>query len=218
MKIKNFIFLIIGLIVIYMAFISKNPLVTIIGTVVISLYTIYSFICSTSRWYKNSQEINSSYIKLNTENFLLEFSSLVTIYLEVKTQYITRDFYLEYTHNKIVEINNFYDFINTYDITEKILIYIIIGISVGLIISIIKKLLCRGKISSDKILLSTGELINLKDIKDIKIENSFWEFSKKISFKTDNNSFIIYIKNDLFSVVRNDLYSLINPNTLETNN
>ena len=218
MKIKNFIFLIIGLIVIYMAFISKNPLVTIIGTVVISLYTIYSFICNTLRWYKNNQEINSSYIKLNTENFLLEFSSLVTIYLEVKTQYITRDFYLEYTHNKIVEINNFYDFINTYDITEKILIYIIIGISVGLIISIIKKLLCRGKISSDKILLSTGELINLKDIKDIKIENSFWEFSKKISFKTDNNSFIIYIKNDLFSVVRNDLYSLINPNTLETNN
>lgn len=218
MKIKNFIFLIIGLIVIYMAFISKNPLVTIIGTVVISLYTIYSFIYNALRWYKNKKEINSSYIKLNTENFLLEFSSLITIYLEFKTQYITRDFYLEYTHNKIVEINNFYDFINTYDITEKILIYIIIGISVGLIISIIKKLLCRGKISSDKILLSTGELINLKDIKDIKIENSFWEFSKKISFKTDNNSFIIYIKNDLFSVVRDDLYSLINPNTLETNN
>ncbi|MBE6052765.1 MAG: hypothetical protein E7212_02450 [Clostridium sartagoforme] len=173
---------------------------------------MYTIISTTLKWNKNKKEINKEYTKLRTESFLFHFAVLLNAYLKIKTQYTNRSFYLEYTHNKKVQINNFRDFINTYDTLEKILIYIVILFSIAFIISIIKKILCRGRISSDKILLSDGELINLKDIKNVKIENSFWEFSKKISFELDKGSNFIYIKNNNFTKVEKYF------NSLSTNN
>ncbi|MDV4152701.1 hypothetical protein R0131_17880, partial [Clostridium sp. AL.422] len=125
-------------------------------------------------------------------------------------------FYLEYFHNKKVQINNFNDFLNTYDFIEKIKIYLVIGISIGLIISIIKKIICRGWISSNYILFTNGEIIDLKDITEVKIEDNFFGFSKKISFKLNKYSRFIYIKNDNFPKVKEYLNSLGN-NNLELN-
>lgn len=210
MKFKDLLFIPIYIIIFYMAFISKNHLLTIIGISIILIGFIYTLISSTLKWSKNKKEINSEYTKLKVESSLIELLALFNIYLKMKRQYKSRAFYLEYFHNEKVIINNFTDFINTFDIMEKILIYLIIGFSIVFVISIIKKVICRGMISSDKVLLSDGELINLKDIKNIKIENSFWEFSKKISFELDKVSKIIYIKNTPFTKIEESLTALVN--------
>ncbi|MDU5105730.1 hypothetical protein [Clostridium sp.] len=210
MKFKDFLFILIYIIIFYMAFISKNHSLSIIGISIILIDFIYTLISSTLKWNKNKKEINSEYTKLKVESYLIELLALFNIYLKMKRQYKSRAFYLEYFHNEKVIINNFTDFINTFDIMEKILIYLIIGFSIVFVISIIKKVICSGMISSDKVLLSDGELINLKDIKNIKIENSFWEFSKKISFELDKVSKIIYIKNTPFTKIEESLTALVN--------
>lgn len=218
MKIKEIIYIIACLFVIYMTFISKNTVFIVIGSSIILIFFIYKFILSTLQWNKNKKEINTEYINFNKENFLLEFAVILNLYLKIKREYNYRDFYLEYFYNKIVEINNFKDFINTYDVIDQILIYLAIGIIIFFILSAIKKIVCRSRISSNKILFSDGKLINITEIKDVKVEDSFFGLSKKISLKLDNNFKIVYIKNDLFSLVRNDLSSLTNPNASETNN
>ena len=208
MKLKDLISMAIFLIIIYMAFISENHLFTIIGISVLFIYFMYTLISSTLKWNKNKKEIDNEYIKLNIDNYLLEFAMVLNTCLKIKREYKYRDFYLEYFHNKKVEINNFNDFINTYDVIVKVLIYIIFAFSIGFIISIIKKIVCRDRISSKKILFSDGKLINLTEIKDIKIEDSFFGLSKKISLTLNNDLRIVYIKNDKFPKVKEYLNSL----------
>lgn len=116
MKVKDFISIAICLIIIFMAFISENPLFTIIGISIIFIYFMYTLISSTLRWNKNKKEVNNEYTKLRTESFLFELAVLLNTYLNLKRHYKSRSFYLEYFHNKKVPINNFKDFINTYDI------------------------------------------------------------------------------------------------------
>ena len=208
MKLKDYLFIIICSIGFGMALYTKKPLISIIGISFIYICVINSFIYSVLKWNKNKKQINTDYIKLKIDNFLYEFLFIFTLYLNIKSEYISRSIYLHLIHNKIVKINNFIDYINTYSGTEKITLYMLIALPIGIVISIIKKILLRGRISSDKILLSNGELINLKDIKNIKIENSFWEFSKKITFDLDKGSRIIYIKNNQFSQIEKHLNSL----------
>ncbi len=217
MKIKEYIFFIILLIALLMAFFSKNTLISVIGIIITCIFFISSFIYSILKWITNKNEVNTGYVKLKTENFLFEFVTIFNIYLPLKRKYIGRVFYLEYFHNKKVEINNFKDFLNTYNVIEKIRIILIIVILIGVIISIIKKIICKGRISSYYILFTNGELINLKDIKEVKIEDSFFGFSKKISFKLDNNSRFIYIKNKFFSQIEETLKSLETAKNTELN-
>jgi len=210
MKIKEYIFFIILLIALLMAFFSKNPLISVIGIIITCIFFISSFIYSILKWKTNKNEVNTGYVKLKTENFSFEFVTIFNIYLPLKRKYTGRVFYLEYFHNKKVEINNFKDFLNTYNVIEKIRIILIIVILIGVIISIIKKIICKGRISSYYILFTNGELINLKDIKEVKIEDSFFGLSKKISLTLDNDFRIVYIKNDNFPKVENYLNSIDN--------
>lgn len=202
MKLKDYIFIMICFVGFGMALYTKKPLISIIGIIIIYICFISAFIYSVLKWNKNKKQINTDYVKLKIDNFLYEFLLVFTIYLNIQRQYISRSTYLKLIHNKIVDINNFIDYINTYSGTEKITHYMLIAFPIGIFISIITKILLRGRISSDKILLSNGELINLKDINNIKIENSFWEFSKKITFDLDKDSRIIYIKNNQFNKIQ----------------
>lgn len=208
MKLKDYLFIMICFVGFGMALDTKNPLISIIGIIIIYICFISAFIYSVLKWNKNKKQINTDYVKLKIDNFLYEFLLIFTLYSNIKTQYISRSTYLKLIHNKIVKINNFIDYINTYSGAEKITHYMLIALPIGIVISIIRKILLRGRISSDKILLSNGELIDLKNIKNIKFQDSFFGFYKKINFDLDTYNRIIYIKNNQFNKIQETLNSL----------
>lgn len=210
MKIKDYIFIIIYFIAFCIALIGKDTWISIIGISIIYICFISEFMYNILKWNKNKKQITYEYVKLRIENSLYEFFMLFALYFSINREYERRIFYLKYIQNKIVEITNFKDFLNTYDGIEKIILFMLIGFPIGLILLIIKKIVCRGRISSDQILFSSGELIDLKDIKDVKIENSFWGFSQKISLTLDRGCRVFYIKNTSFTKIEESLCSLGN--------
>lgn len=208
MKLREYILVIICFILFGIIFIGKNTLISIIGIAVIYIYLTKVFIHSILRWGKNKKYINSNYSSIKRESIIYEVLILFKIYLDIKIDYGMRAFILEYKYNKIVEISNLKDFIKSYDGIEKVMIYMIIGSAIGIFLSIIKKLICRGRVSPKQILFNNGEIINRKDIKDIKIEESFFEFSKKITINLETNNKVIYMNNKSFSKVEKELVDM----------
>lgn len=211
MKLKEYIFIIICFVAFCMALLGGDTLTSVIGVCGIYLCFIIGFMYHVLRWTKNKNQINGEYISVNIENVIFEVFMLFVIYSDIKHEYETRVFDLKFIYNKTVKINNFKDFLNTYDEIEKIMLYMMMGFIVGVILLIVKKIICRGRISSEQILFSNGEIIKIKDIKYIKVEDTLWTFSKKITITiaSETNNRVIYINNKLFSKVEKDLYNII---------
>lgn len=191
---------IIGLLILSvgMMFLGKETWVSLVG--ICSSYLLFSaiFIFSTIKWGKNKKVIGEEYIEINRENFIDNISQILIIYLWIKSKYNSRSFILEYEYNKIVEINNFKDFIDSYEGIEKFAIYALIGVMVFWFLGIIKNIICLGRLSKSEILFSNGDIINLSDIKSMQIEDSFWGFSKKIIIYLEKGNRLFYIKNKKF--------------------
>lgn len=161
------------------------------------------------RWNINKKQIKSEYVSIKIENIFYEIITLFGMYSSINDIYRNKVFYYKYIDNDIIEINNFKDFLNTYDGTEKVILYMIMGFSIVAIISIIKKIVCRGRVSSEQILFSNGEIIKVKDIEYIKVEDGLWKFSKKITITLETNNRVIYINNKLLTKVEKELYDTI---------
>lgn len=209
MKLKGYIFIIICLIGAYMGLSGEDTWISVIGVSIIYICFIGAFTYNLLRWTINKKQIKSEYVSINIENVIYEVFTLFTIYSNIKNIYRNRVFYFEYIHNEIIKINNFKDFLNTYDGIEKVMLYMTTGFAIGAIFSIIKKIVCRGRISSERILFSNGEIIKIKDIEFIKVEDGLWTFSKKITITLQTNNRVIYMNNKLFTKVEKNLYDII---------
>mgnify|MGYP003409027739 CR=1 FL=1 len=203
MKLKGYIFTMLYVFGILLGVFSKGTWF-IIGFAMILVASICIFIDNNLRWNKNRKKITSEYVRAKRENIIAELAILFSMHLEFKDIYMYRELHFEISYNEMIEINNFKDFLNTYDYIERLGIYMIIIFSIGLIISIIKKTICRDIITSKEILFSNGEIIELKDVKDIKVEDSFFGFSKKITLTLENKERIIHINNKSFPKVKNN--------------
>ena len=201
MKLKGYILIMLYVSGIIFGIFSKGTW-AIIGFAMILLSSIWILIDNILRWNKNRKKINSEYVSCKRENIIAELAILFSMYLELKDSYWYREFYFDYFYNEVIEIKNLKDFLNAYDYIERLGIYMLIIFSIGLIILIIKKLICRDRITSKEILFSNGEIIELKDIKDIKVEDSFFGFSKKITLTLENKERIIRINNKSFPKVK----------------
>lgn len=182
-------------------------------------YTMYicfigTLIHSVLKWNKNKTHINIDYVNGNIENIAFECLMLFNILFNLKSKYMYRRLELEFNENKIVEIDNFKALINTYDGVEKAMLFMLIAIAIGLALLVIKKIICRYRISSNHILCSNGEIIKLKDIKDIKIEESFWGFSKKIIVILQGGIRTISVSNNSFLKLEKTLESISFNNNL----
>lgn len=183
--------------------------VSVIGVSIVYACFIGELIYNFFRWNVNKRDIKSEYVSINIENIILDVFILFITYSNIKDTYKDRVFNYKYFHDEIIEINNFKDFLNTYDGTEKILLYMTMGVIIVGIISIIQKIVCRGRVSSEQILLSNGEIIKIKDIKYIKVDNALWRFSKKVTITLESDKRVIYIKNKLFTRVEKTLINTI---------
>ena len=192
-----------------MCIFGEDTFISVIGVSIVYTCFIGEVIYKFLRWNTNKREIKSEYVSINIENIIWDVFVLFVTYTNIKNIYSDRVFNFKYFHDGIIEINNFKDFLNTYNGTEKILVYMTIGVIIVGIISIIQKIVCRGRVSSEQILLSNGEIIKIKDIKYIKVDNALWRFSKKVTITLESNKRVIYIKNKLFTRVEKTLINTI---------
>lgn len=205
MNLKKIILIILLLIMLYISILCPNSLAAVICSLGLYIYFGYILIYTALKWNNNKKNINSEYVKANIESFAFEIFLIITTSSNLINKYKNRAFDLWYKHNELSEINSFKeinslkDFFNTYEETEKIMIYMAIGALIGLILFIIKKIICRSRISSDQILFSDGEIINIKDIQDINIEACEWTYSKKITITLEKKKRIIFINNKSFT-------------------
>ncbi|MEG1059882.1 MAG: hypothetical protein RSE41_10725 [Clostridia bacterium] len=209
MKLKEYIFIVACSIGAFLGLLGEDTWISVIGVSIIYICCIGSFMYNLLRWNINKKQIKSEYVSIKIENIFYEIITLFGVYSSINDIYRNKVFYYKYIDNDIIEINNFKDFLNTYDGTEKVILYMIMGFSIVAIISIIKKIVCRGRVSSEQILFSNGEIIKVKDIEYIKVEDGLWKFSKKITITLETNNRVIYINNKLLTKVEKELYDTI---------
>ncbi|MGL5085535.1 MAG: hypothetical protein ACRC68_07425 [Clostridium sp.] len=209
MSLKEKIFTISCLIGFCMAFLGEDAYISAIGISIIYMCFIGGLIYSVLKWNKNKKNITGEYVSINIENFAYEILVILYVYKNIRDKYNNRRFELEYLNDEIVIINNFKDFINSYEAIEKIVIYMTIGLAFGAVILLIKKFVCRGRISSEEIIFGNGDIIKLKDIKEIKIGNGLWTFTKNMEIILEKSNRIISLSNKNFAKVKENLENSI---------
>ena len=125
MKLKGYIFTMLYVFGILLGVFSKGTWF-IIGFAMILVASICIFIDNNLRWNKNRKKITSEYVRAKRENIIAELAILFSMHLEFKDIYMYRELHFAISYNEMIEINNFKDFLNTYDYIERLGIYMII--------------------------------------------------------------------------------------------
>ena len=144
MQLKKYIVIIAYIVGAFMCIFGEDTFISVIGVSIVYTCFIGELICKFLRWNTNKRDIKSEYVSINIENIIWDVFVLFVTYTNIKNIYSDRVFNFKYFHDGIIEINNFKDFLNTYNGTEKILVYMTIGVIIVGIISIIQKIVCRS--------------------------------------------------------------------------